>query len=159
MVRTKDALKVPLVAAPRPLKRIDDELFAFAMSYPQAHEDHPWGERVVKVKAKVFVFFGRPGDGLHMTVKLPDSGAIALALPFVAPTGYGLGKAGWVSATFGPRDRPPVDVLKRWIDESYRVVAPRSLVAALPTAGAARQRSRSSRSARTRRKRSTARAR
>lgn len=103
----------------------------FALSYPGAHEDFPWGECVVKVKGKVFVFLGTSGDDLGLSVKLPDSGLLALALPFASPTGYGLGKSGWVSARFGERDKAPIEVLKQWIDESYRAVAPKRLVAEL----------------------------
>ena len=103
----------------------------FAMSYPGAHEDFPWGERVVKVKGKVFLFLGK-GDGLSLSVKLPSSGLVALGLPFASPTGYGLGKSGWVSARFGPKDAAPIDLLRAWIDESYRAVAPKKLVASLP---------------------------
>lgn len=105
-------------------------LRTFALGYPGAHEEFPWGERVIKVKGKVFVFLGREGP-LGISVKLPQSRLMALALPFASPTGYGLGKSGWVTAQFGPREKPPMDVLKAWIDESYRAVAPRKLVASL----------------------------
>ena len=103
-------------------------------------EEFPWGERVVKVRKKVFVFLGRAEGGLSLSVKLPDSGLMALSLPFASSTGYGLGKSGWVTAAFTPGARPPVDLLRRWIDESYRAVAPRKLVASLeaPDHGAAR---------------------
>ena len=37
----------------------------------------------------------------------------ALSLPFVTPTGYGLAKSGWVTATFTARDKPPVEVPKQ----------------------------------------------
>jgi len=97
-----------------------------ALSYPEAREDHPWGEPVVKVRGKIFVFLGREG-GLTLSVKLPTSAPFAFDLPYCEPTGYGLGKAGWVTARFRARDAVPVEVLKRWIDESYRAVAPRSL--------------------------------
>jgi len=113
-------------------------LLRFALSYPEAREDHPWGETVVKVKKKVFVFLGHPeGGGLGVSVKLPRSNLLALDLPFATPTGYGLGKAGWVTAQFKPKEKPPVDLLKQWIDESYRAVAPKTLVARLDTAEAA----------------------
>jgi len=123
------------------MKRTEAELLRFALGYPEAYEDHPWGETVVKVKKKVFAFLGVPGDNLHVSVKLPESASMALGLSFVAPTGYGLGKSGWVTATFGPKDRPPLDVLKQWIDESYRAIAPKKLLAGRadgPPAGAAR---------------------
>ncbi len=92
------------------------------------------GERVAKVKGKVFVFLGVdpvPGGDMSLSVKLPESSEAALDLPFVKPTGYGLGKARWVTAKFGPSDRPPVDILKDWIRESYRAVAPKKLAAEL----------------------------
>ena len=115
-----------------PHMSVSAALKKFALSYPEAHEDHPWGETVVKVKKKVFVFLGRPeGGGFGLSVKLPHSNLFALDLPFATPTGYGLGKSGWVTAQFSARQKPPLDLLKRWIDESYRAVAPRTLVAKL----------------------------
>lgn len=100
-----------------------------ALSYPQTREDHPWGEPVVKVRDKVFVFFGRPDGGVSLSVKLPGSAPFAFDLPYAEPTGYGLGKAGWVTARFRSGDAVPVEMLKRWIDESYRAVAPKRLAA------------------------------
>ena len=79
------------------------------------------------------VFFGLPGDRLYVTVKLPASNSLALAQPFAEPSGYGLGRAGWVTSAFDPGDAVPVDLLREWIDESYRAVAPRTLVARLGT--------------------------
>lgn len=104
---------------------------AHALTFPLATEDHPWGETAIKVKGKVFVFLSVHDDSLHMSVKLPVSGAAALGMPFAEPTGYGLGKHGWVTAKFQPGERVPVELLRDWIDESYRAVAPRSVLAAL----------------------------
>jgi predicted DNA-binding protein (MmcQ/YjbR family) len=103
----------------------------FALAYPGATEEFPWGERVAKVKGKVFVFLGRDEDGMGISVKLPQSRLMALGLPFASPTAYGLGKSGWVSAQFGAGEKPPLELLKAWIDESYRAVAPKKMVAAL----------------------------
>jgi predicted DNA-binding protein (MmcQ/YjbR family) len=107
-----------------------------ALSYPQATEDHPWGECAFKVKKKVFLFlFHGEWKGeklLNLTMKLPESHAAALALPFASPTGYGLGKSGWVTAKFLPGDQPPLEMLYEWLDESYRAIAPAKLVAELP---------------------------
>ena len=104
----------------------------FALGYPGAREEFPWGERVVKVGKKVFVFLGMAdGDELGLSVKLPESGPMALLLPFAEPTGYGLGKSGWVSAHFAAPEDPPLGMLREWIDESYRAVAPRTMTAKL----------------------------
>lgn len=104
-------------------------LLAHALSLPGAWEDHPWGETVVKVRKRIFLFAGETRDGgLGVSVKLPQSADAALSLPFAEPTGYGLGASGWVSARFGERDRPPVDLLLAWVDESFRAIAPRTLV-------------------------------
>jgi len=103
----------------------------FALGLPGAHEDFPWGESVVKVGKKVFVFLGRSGRGLSLSVKLPDSNLLALDLPFASPTGYGLARGGWVTAEFASGEAPPVELLRRWIEESYRAVAPRRMAAEL----------------------------
>ncbi len=111
------------------------ELQAVALALPEAWEDYPWDERVVKVRKKIFLFLTKEddlADLLHVGVKLPDSAEEALSFPFVEPTGYGLGRAGWVSARFAPGDRPPVDILSDWVDESYRAVAPKALVRQIP---------------------------
>lgn len=119
-------------------KAIADKLRAAALAYPGAVEDFPWGERVIKVGKKVFVFLGK-GDGtdLGLSVKLPASGAMALSLPFTEPTGYGLGKSGWVSASFTRAKDVPLDMILAWIEESYRAVAPKTMVKALDGAAPA----------------------
>jgi predicted DNA-binding protein (MmcQ/YjbR family) len=53
-----------------------------------------------------------------------------MGLPGATPTGYGLGKAGWVSLTVG-KNEPGIDLLSDWVDESYRMVAPKRLAALL----------------------------
>jgi predicted DNA-binding protein (MmcQ/YjbR family) len=109
------------------LRRAKAALRAFALAYPGAREEFPWGERVIKVGKKVFLFLGAPeGDELGLSVKLPATASIALLFPFATPTGYGLGKAGWVSAEFAPGHNIPLAMLRQWIDESYRAVAPRT---------------------------------
>jgi predicted DNA-binding protein (MmcQ/YjbR family) len=108
------------------LRAVARRLRAFALSLPDAAEDFPWGERVAKVRGKVFVFLGAdpvPGGVLGLSVKLPESADAALAMPFAKPTAYGLGKSGWVTATFEAARAIPVAVLEGWILESYRAVA------------------------------------
>jgi len=129
--------KVDPQASPR-LTRAEKALRALALGYPETSEEFPWGERVIKVRRKVFLFMGHghgKGKGtrvLSLSVKLPETGTMALLLPFVEPTGYGLGKSGWITAQFPSATAAPVELIADWIDESYRAVAPKSLVAQLP---------------------------
>ena len=108
------------------------ELRAFGLSYPGAHTKSPWpGHLDLAVKDKTFAYLSVEGEPLGISCKLPQSHAAALMLPFTEPTAYGLGKSGWVSAKFARGETPPVDMLKAWIDESYRAQAPKKLVASL----------------------------
>ncbi len=110
-----------------------EKVLAFALSLPEAVEEHPWGEDVVKVRGKIFVFVGSSAGSRRISVKLAESHAHALAIDGAEPTGYGLGKAGWVTV---PLHAPGVSiaVLRDWVEESYRIVAPKRLVATLDEA-------------------------
>ena len=112
-------------------RRCESALRKYALGFPETWEDFPWGERVVKVGKKVFVFMGLPDGQLTLSVKLPESHTVALMLRFAEPTGYGLGNSGWVTARFAANEKPPEDLLREWIEESYRAVAPKKLVATL----------------------------
>ena len=119
--------------AKKTLESLELELRDCAMTFPEATEDHPWGHRAIKVKGKSFLFLGGEKDTkeLSLSVKLPSSRDMAVDLPFAEPTGYGLGKSGWVTARFGKPGDVPFDLLKSWIDESYRAIAPKKLVKGL----------------------------
>jgi predicted DNA-binding protein (MmcQ/YjbR family) len=114
--------------APASHRKAETALVKFALSYPEAAEEFPWDERVIKVRGKIFVFLGMVEGGLRVGVKLPISAEMALTLPYVERMGYGLGKAGWVTARPGLKDKPDIDLFKGWIDQSYRAVAPKRLV-------------------------------
>lgn len=109
---------------------------AHALSLPGAYEDFPWGERVAKVGKKVFAFLGKDGEGgdLGFSAKLPQSCKDVLARPYAEPTGYGLAKAGWVNVHLREGDQPTQEELLAWIEESYRAVAPKRMVAQLDAA-------------------------
>jgi predicted DNA-binding protein (MmcQ/YjbR family) len=105
------------------------------LSYPEAHEDMPWGHHAIKVKGKSFVFLAADAETFSLSAKLPSSAGEAVKLPFASPTEYGLGRSGWVTARFARGSRIPTKLLALWIDESYRAIAPKRLVALLPPEG------------------------
>lgn len=108
---------------------------AFALALPGTQPKSPWpGHDDVAVSDKTFLYLGTDdADRLSFGVKLRVSGAEALRLPNAAPTGYGLGKSGWVTIAFAPAEAPPLETLKRWVMESYRAQAPKRLLKALET--------------------------
>jgi predicted DNA-binding protein (MmcQ/YjbR family) len=124
---------MPATRTERRAQQVRSRLKVFALGFPGAWEDHPWDESVVKVGKKVFVFLGLDvdhPDGPGITVKLVHSHPLAQAQPGVEPTGYGLGRAGWVTLKLRQNELP-YEVLCEWIEESYRTVAPKKLVAEL----------------------------
>lgn len=69
----------------------------------------------VKAGSKAFLFLG-----LHeLRLKLEASVDEATRL------GYPVGAHGWVKVTVAEGAEWPLDVLQRWVDESYRLLAPK----------------------------------
>jgi predicted DNA-binding protein (MmcQ/YjbR family) len=120
------------------LKSAEKAFASAALAYTGVVEEAPWGHRAFKVNKKTFLFMGVEENHLGLSTKLPHSGAVALELSFAEPTGYGLGKSGWVSSSFKEGDDIPVSLLLEWIDESYRAIAPKKLVASLGQAALAK---------------------
>jgi predicted DNA-binding protein (MmcQ/YjbR family) len=118
------------------MRDVRAQVRAFALSLPEAVEEHPWGEDVVKVRGKIFVFLGTAtSERPRLTVKLDESHGHALSLEGAVETGYGLGKAGWVTVPLRG-DGVSRDLLCEWIEESYCIVAPKKLAATLERGGA-----------------------
>jgi predicted DNA-binding protein (MmcQ/YjbR family) len=110
-----------------------ERLRKFGLRYPGAHTKSPWpGHLDLAVNDKTFAYLSLAGEPLTISCKLPRSADAALSLPFTTPTAYGLGKSGWVTATFPDGAAVPVELLQEWIDESYRAQAPKRLSAGVP---------------------------
>lgn len=95
------------------------------LAYPGATEDFPWGHRTAKVNGKMFAIVSVDEGRLSITLKLPVSHEAALLFPFAEPTGYGMGKSGWVTSRFAPGEAVPLELLVAWLEESYQAVAPK----------------------------------
>jgi len=95
-----------------------------ALRHPDTHEGvscegTSLEKRTVKAHRKAFVFLGMA----DIMVKLRESLAEAKRLAVQQPDRYRAGAHGWVKATLIDGETAPLALLKRWIDESYRVVA------------------------------------
>jgi len=118
---------------PKKKKSAHDEallhLRAVGLAYPGAHKKAPWPDHWdLAVNDKTFAYLSQEGEPLSLSVRLPESGEEALMLPGTSPTGYGLGKWGWVTITFEADADLPVEMLESWLEESYRKQAPKKLV-------------------------------
>ncbi len=108
------------------------ELRAFGLAFPGAHTKSPWpGHLDLAWNDKTFAYLSVDGAPFSISCKLPGSAEVALMVPHTAPTGYGLGKSGWVTATPPPGTPIAIDLFKAWILESFRAQAPKRLVAQL----------------------------
>lgn len=65
------------------------------------------------------------------TLKSAETALRKIGMAFPEPTGYGLGRSGWVSASFGKKDKVPVALLGSWLRESYLAIAPKRIAALL----------------------------
>lgn len=123
----------PASPPPPALQPVLDALRAAARACPTAWEDTPWGDLVTKTgSGKIFVFWSSGVDHIGLSVKLAASHAATSARPGVTPTGYGLGRSGWLSLRLTAPDAIPVDALIALLHESFRLVAPKRVGALLP---------------------------
>ena len=86
------------------------------------------GEPTFRVRGKNFVFTDEAARSL--TVKLPkeEAEAVVATEPGAEPTGYGLGRHGWVSIALGDGgDRVRWQQVEEWVRTSYTLVAPKGL--------------------------------
>ena len=124
-----------------------DTVRELALGLPNAVEDFPWGESVIKVEKRsadppkwrrglvhgpMFLWLGARDAPVHaVSVKLTSSYDHAIAVANASPTTTsGLGQWGWLTVDLSAVD---VDLMSEWVEESYRNIAPRKLVAELDT--------------------------
>src|SRR5688500_3595477 len=108
------------------MSKIEKDLRAFSLAFPGATEGFPWEHRGFKVSKKIFAFLDFKEGVASLTVKLPKSRKAVLKQGFAEPTGYGMGKHGWVSWKWEAGELP-VENARAWIEESYRAIAPKKL--------------------------------
>ena len=86
------------------------------------------GEPTFRVRGKNFVFADREATGISVKLDKEEAAAVVATDPGAEPTGYGLGRHGWVSVRIG--DGAGDDrwaVVEEWVHTSYTLVAPKRL--------------------------------
>jgi predicted DNA-binding protein (MmcQ/YjbR family) len=106
-------------------------LEAIALRLPSAErvDIAAWdGEPTFRVNGKNFVFCDPEGTGISVKLPKEEAEAVVATDSAVTPTGYGLGRHGWVSIELGRRPSAARwREVEEWIRTSYTLVAPRKL--------------------------------
>lgn len=112
--------------------QIAREIRAFALAYPETTEGQSCVNRAFKVRKKNFAFLGEKDGDLKLMLKLAASADEVSSLAQAQPDTYQIGSIGWATLRFSAENHPPVESLRRWVDESYRLFAPKKLLKQLP---------------------------
>jgi len=105
------------------------ELGKIALKFPETEAGTSCNKTAYKARGKSFLFVGADADTWNAMFKPGDSKAEFQSLAIQDPNRYSLGKTGWATLTFSHKEAPKSADLKRWIEESFRQIAPKKLVA------------------------------
>ncbi|MGH2652866.1 MAG: MmcQ/YjbR family DNA-binding protein [Actinomycetota bacterium] len=88
-----------------------------------------WGDHPsFRVRGKNFVFCDAAAKHLSLKLSREEAEAVVATYSAAEPTGYGLGRHGWVSLTVEPdASDERWQQIAEWVRTSYTLVAPRSL--------------------------------
>ena len=106
---------------------------AICLAYPEAVEAEAFGAPTFQVRTKNFAMLHQPEGRTSVWCKAPPGAQAAYVASepdrYYAPP-Y-LGPKGWIAACLDLERNPDWDEIAAIIDESYRLVAPKRLVARL----------------------------
>ena len=108
-----------------------ERLEAIALALPEAVrvDIEAWeGEPTFRVRKKNFIFTNPEVTGLSVKLPKEEAEAVVATDPGAEPTGYGLGRHGWVSVLVGDdADEDRWQQITEWVRTSYTMVAPKTL--------------------------------
>jgi hypothetical protein len=141
----------------RPESKHVQRLRAIALNYPEVEEGTSCNKLAFKARNKAFLFVGMDDTSYNLMLKLSASLPDAVDLQANMPDRFSVGVHGWVTMKFGHDESPPPDLMEKWIDESFRLLAPKQLVAMLAESGSPREDSKGSGNKKAKRKNAAAR--
>ena len=108
-----------------------EQLEKIVARLPQAErvDIEAWGgEPTFRVNGKNFIFCDQEATGISVKLPKPEAEAVVNTEKGAEPTGYGLGRHGWVSITLGKRvSAARWQQVEEWVRTSYTMVAPKKL--------------------------------
>jgi predicted DNA-binding protein (MmcQ/YjbR family) len=118
-----------------------DRLERLAARLPETErvDIEAWGdEPTFRVRGKTFIFTDHSAQALSVKLSKEEAMAVVATDPQAEPTGYGLGRHGWVSVHIGHADEARWEQVEEWVRTSYTLVAPKALAKAVIADDAAR---------------------
>jgi hypothetical protein len=108
---------------------LTEAMWDIALGYPGVTEGISCAgtaieSRTAKVGKRGFLFLRRHDARVKVTASLEQLQALAAA----SPDQYDAGKGGWVKIVFQAGAAPELEDARRWIDESYRGMATKTLL-------------------------------
>ncbi|CAM3028921.1 hypothetical protein BST27_16370 [Mycobacterium intermedium] len=86
------------------------------------------GQPTFRVRGRNFVFAANDGSSISVKLSQAEAAAVVASDPDAEPTGYGLGRHGWVSIRIGARaSAERWREIEEWVHTSYSLVAPKTL--------------------------------
>ena len=108
-----------------------ERLEQIAARLPEAErvDIEAWGgEPTFRVRGKNFVFTSPDASSISVKLPLDEATAVVATDPHASPTGYGLGRHGWVTVSLAGRlGAARWREVEEWVETSYTLVAPRKL--------------------------------
>ncbi len=112
-----------------------DRLEEVVARLPQAErvDVEAWdGEPTFRVNGKTFIFSAPDADSISVKLPKEEAAAVVATDPNAAPTGYGLGRHGWISVTIpATTSGTRWSEIEEWIRTSYTLIAPKTLARAV----------------------------
>ncbi len=101
-----------------------------ALELPGVAEGESCVKRAFKARTKGFLYLGEKDESYNVMLKIGDSLAAAQSFCAESPDNRSIGKTNWMTLEFGADEVPPAE-LSVWIEESFRLLAPKKLVTEL----------------------------
>ena len=102
-----------------------------AESFPEVSVGTVCNKDAYKARNKNFLFLWADDTEYKLKLKLADNLPEVQKLAKAEPDFYSVGSSGWVDIEMPLKKSPPKAILRRWIEESFRLNAPKKLVAEL----------------------------
>ncbi len=100
-----------------------------AMTFPQTTEGSSCVNRAFAAGGKNFAFLGERKGEITLRLKVAESIPELEAIAAVDAERAQVGKGGWALLKFAPDDPLAIEDLRRWVTESFHILAPKKVIA------------------------------